>query len=225
MIDERDIETVGSSVIFSGCSSDQAADIAEKNGSVESFRRNETFSLCPDQPRFGVILEGEAAIYSEQNEKPALLRVAGRGDPIGIAGLYSDMQIKTCCRAKGEICRICFFTRESFEKILSGPGGVAVRLSTLKFLSNRVAFLNRRISCLTGGSSERKLASFILSHTGEDGSFINDLTMKSLSSAIDVGRASLYRALDRLTCAGAISYENNNITITDRSLLMKICGE
>ncbi len=225
MTEQSDTEALLMSPVFSGCSAVDAAEFAETFGVIESFPRGGLVSLGKDIPRFGIILSGSVMIYAESSaDKPALLRIAARTDPIGIAGLYSDIPIETKCVAGKDGCRICFFTRDSFEKITSSPSGEPVRTGFIKFLSKRVAFLNSRIGCLTGGTADRRLACFILSHLDSDGAYRSDLSMSSLSHALDVGRASLYRAIEKLEGLGAISYENNKITVIDAALLSKICS-
>ncbi|MBP5269594.1 MAG: Crp/Fnr family transcriptional regulator [Clostridia bacterium] len=221
----HDTEALLSSPVFSGCTAADAAEYAESFGVVESLPRGGLISLGREMPRFGIILSGSVMIYAESSaDKPALLRIAARTDPIGIAGLYSDIPIETKCVAGKEGCSICFFTRDSFEKITSSPAGEPVRMGFIRFLSKRVAFLNSRIGCLTGGTADRRLACFILSHTDSDGCYTAALSMSSLSHALDVGRASLYRALEKLERLGAISYENNTITVTDAAVLSKLCS-
>ena len=225
MTESETVNVLLSSPVFNGCEKKDVSLFLQKFGNTISFRRGEIIPLFDAEPRFALILEGSAAIYSEGGNKRALLRVASPPDPIGIAGLYSGLEISTVCEAENDGCVCCFFGLSGFEEIMSSSGGSVVRQNVLGFLSRRVAFLNSRIACLTGGSAIRRLAAFILANSDASGVFRPDITMKSLSSALDVGRASLYRALDRLTATGAITYKDNIISISDYSALEKICSE
>lgn len=213
------------SSVFTGCERQNVSRFLERYGTKIYFKRGDVIPLFDSEPRFAVILSGSAAIYSEGGGKRALLRVASPPDPIGIAGLYSGLEITTVCEAGPDGCECCFFGLTGFEEIMSSPGASVVRQNTLRFLSRRVAFLNSRISCLTGGTATKRLAAFILAHSDENGVFRPDISMKALSMALDVGRASLYRAIDRLAESGAISYKENIITIGDYDALIRICAE
>ena len=83
----------------------------------------------------------------------------------------------------------------------------------LGFLSGRIRYLNRKIGFLSAGSAERKLALYLASLGKETVRL--DASISALSELLDVGRASLYRAFDKLTEDGFIRKEGRNFTLLD----------
>ena len=83
------------------------------------------------------------------------------------------------------------------------------------FLSDRIRFLNRKIKFFTSGTAERRLALYLDSFP-ED-SFKIDESMSAVADMLDIGRASLYRAFDRLTEDGFIRRERDEITLLNRA--------
>ena len=68
---------------------------------------------------------------------------------------------------------------------------------------------------------KRRLAMFICSKSSEQ-SFSFALNASALSEMINVGRASLYRAFEKLISDGLISKEGKTITVLNRNELEKI---
>jgi len=96
----------------------------------------------------------------------------------------------------------------------------AFRMNYIRFLSERICFLNTKIACFTAGSPERKLASFLLSGC-PDGSDRYSLIINanSLSEMLNVGRASLYRAFEKMEADGLITKDGKQITVPDKNIL------
>ena len=86
--------------------------------------------------------------------------------------------------------------------------------SYISFLSERIKFLNRKILYYTAGSAERRLALYLTSFPSD--TVTPDLPMNALADLLDIGRASLYRAFDRLSEDGFITRDQNTVIIIDR---------
>jgi CRP-like cAMP-binding protein len=86
----------------------------------------------------------------------------------------------------------------------------------ITYLSDRIWFLNTKISALTAGSAEQRLAVFLL----EQGSVSSSMT--DLSHQLNVGRASLYRALDVLEADGYIRKGSKSIEVTNEDGLRQL---
>lgn len=89
----------------------------------------------------------------------------------------------------------------------------------LSFLSDRIDYLNKKITYITAGSAERKLATFFASF--EKAEFELPVSFSSLSDMLDIGRASLYRALDKLVSDGCIERDGNDIKIINKALMLE----
>ena len=156
----------------------------------------------------GIIRTGSASVYSGDSSRRVLMRFLSVGGIYGVAALFAAAAPPTRIVAGGD-CTVLKLPREAVRAMLHEDA--ALLDNYLEFMSGRVLFLNRKIACVTGGSAERRLAVHLLSLSDglpreSDGSVRITLASNytELSHLIDVGIASLYRALDSLEASGAI---------------------
>ena len=205
--------------LFAGCRQDLIEDIILTNATTIAFRSGELMET--EERAVGILLSGRGVIYSSDKGRQALLRFIAPGDAVGVAGLFADKapdtRIYACGDGKSEMF---FIGRESFERLMNEENDGRFRNNLIKFLSDRVTFLNSRIDCVTGGSAERKLALFIKnSPVSSNGEILLGMSMTALAHALDIGRASLYRAFDSLQNDGTITRDGNSIKILSRDTL------
>lgn len=170
-----------------------------------------------------VILRGEALVTKDGGEGHRIIMSTLRsGDIFGMAALfYEDDTFLTEIRAQKN-CRLLYLPKDWLEEALRAEPTLAINYITL--LSERIHFLNGRIDAFTGAQATDKLCAFLESHaTYEDNTLTVNLpyTMTELAKAINVGRASLYRAMAQLTEAGRIMKEGKHITLLDKKRLQE----
>jgi len=177
-----------------------------------------SFLQTPESPRaLGILLEGKAQIFSADTAKSVVLRTLSAPAVFGAASLFLPSE-QPLSRVVAE---------GSCEYVTLGETAVAWLLehdrqflfSYLAFLSDRVRFLNEKIACFTAGSAERRLALWLAA----DGTNTMTLpvSLSDLSDMLDIGRASLYRAFDKLTAEGFILKNGREITLVDRDAMLK----
>ena len=93
-------------------------------------------------------------------------------------------------------------------------------LDYIRYLSKRIYFLNKRIVSFTGGTAESRLANYLVSSFGDYKTYVLDIPMNQLAISLDIGRASLYRAFDKLIEAGAVEKKGKIIRLTDKDALI-----
>ena len=81
----------------------------------------------------------------------------------------------------------------------------------IRYLAGRVWFLNETISNLTAGTVEQRLAGFLLERPASG----IPSSMAGLARQLNVGRASLYRAMDALEAEGLIRRDGKTLTVLD----------
>ena len=96
---------------------------------------------------------------------------------------------------------------------------VAVRYQYIAFLAQKTLYLNQKISCLTAGSAEQKLAYWLDANASGD-IVQTQIPMNALCTMLDIGRASLYRAFDKLEQEGFIIREQKTVRILDRDRML-----
>lgn len=170
-----------------------------------------------DMRALGVILEGRAEICSADSGHCVILREIGAPGVFGAASLFCDGPDPMSRIVAKTACRVLFFSLEEVRALLGRDEGF--RDAYLAFLAGRVRFLNRKIRCFTAGSAERRLALWLCSEEGNTVTLPASLT--ALSDMLDIGRASLYRALDKLEGEGLIRREGRTITVISQDEILQ----
>ncbi len=158
----------------------------------------------------GLILDGSASVTTPTPGKETLLRFLSAGELFGIANLFSDSPYVSVIRAHGS-CRVLVIPEEAVRRLLEEDRSFLYHY--LSFLTDRIRYLNRKIGYLTAGSAERRLALYLASFGAETVHL--DASISALSELLDIGRASLYRAFDKLTEDGYLRKEGRKLTLLD----------
>lgn len=191
---------------------DHAYSILSKEKVV--FERGEIiYSPRSYQRKIGFVVSGECEVCREKHDGGRVkLNTLSQGQSFGISTVFSSEDFPTLIYATRRV-EIVFITQGELEKLIDAIPAVA--LNIIKFQSDRITFLNKKIETFSAGSVEDKLACFILDEYRKFGE--RDLTLNRMKTAdkLGVGRASLYRALDSLAEAGIIKLETKKIHIID----------
>lgn len=175
---------------------------------------NKNVLSCDVHP--GIVMKGEAAVYSADDERDVCLRLLGIGGFFGAVNMFSVAE-KFISTVKAEKkCTVLFISSAAFRKLLES--NKEFMYSYLAFLGERISFLNRKIRQFTAGSTERRVAVF-LDTLSENDEFTLPFSYSKLYEMLDIGRASLYRALDALTESKIIIRDGKRITVLDRTAL------
>ena len=166
----------------------------------------------------GIIMTGSAVVATSTSPDNTLLKMIRENDMFGIANLYSDNEsFPSVITAKSETTAI-LIDGDAFKKLIENDKDMLV--AYLGLLSTKIVYLNKKISTLTAGSTEKKLCVF-LAENEHDGVFDQNVSMSSLSEMLNIGRASLYRALDALSYHGLIIRDGKKIIIPDKYALLQ----
>ena len=217
----------GSSPLFAGYSPEETESIIAPLGSFRKYDPGEVVLMCGkdgETASLCVVLSGRVVIRSCDSKRSILLRFASAGSEVGAAGLFSSTPIETSVTACGDgPTEIFLISRDSVLTLIDKSFGARFRDNLFRLLSDKVRFLNERISCVTGGSAERRLAFFLNScRVSDDGTVDPGMSMTALAYSLDIGRASLYRAFDSLSSEGIIRRDGDKIIVTDKEKLEKI---
>lgn len=168
-----------------------------------------------------IFLSGTAEIFSADESRSVLLRTVGTGDVIGVSNLFSNEDFVSRVIATKK-CETVELSPTAFGKILEKDS--RAMYNYIAFLSRKIRYLNRKIVCLTAGSAERRLAYFLdssLSSECRECEQVITVQMNSLCEMLNLGRASLYRAADKLCEEGFISRDGKKIILLDRRGMME----
>ena len=179
----------------------------------------EIFSPADKRKRAVIFLSGKAEVYSADEGRSLLLRTFEKGQIVGVSNLFSSDDFSSRVIAVKK-CAVLEISPENFGKILESDK--TAMYNFLEFLSGKIRFLNRKIVTLTAGSAERRLAYFLDTSIPEGKDDTTEITvqMNSLCEMLNLGRASLYRAADRLCEEGFIERIGKTIRIINRKGMM-----
>ena len=169
-------------------------------GGVATFAAGETV-VSPEsrEHTVGIILSGKAIVVTPDKKKSTLLRYLGPKDLFGISNLFTENSFVSVIRTAAP-SKIFYIPADAVRYLLETDKEFMYRY--LKLLSGRICYLNNKIGYLTAGSAERRLAVYLMSL--ESNPVTLPLSISALSELLDIGRASLYRAFERLEADGYI---------------------
>lgn len=133
------------------------------------------------------------------------------GDVFGAAALFGSCEPYPSTVMALTPCRILLIPQETVSRWMAAVPQVGENY--VRFLSDRIRFLNRRLSTLTAGQSDGKLWRYLLAHRDAGGVVLLPGGMTELAERLDMGRSSLYRSMDALTEAGRIRREGKRIYV------------
>ena len=214
---DKEYETVANSKIFVGCDKERLRRVLA--GACETERFSSSDTICEPHvllKSIGIILCGSALVLSSDSDRHVLLRRLMPGDIFGVSSIFSkDYSFVSKIVAKGN-CSVAFIADTAMSELLENDS--TVLYNYINFLSDRIRFLNKKIRFFTSGSAERRLALYLDSFKSDKVTL--EESMSALADMLDIGRASLYRAFDRLAADGFIVREKDIITLTDPSKMV-----
>ena len=188
----------------------QLADVEER-----TFVKGETI-YDPENARraLAFVLEGRVRVCHGR----VVMNDLSAGDVFGAAALYGSTEPYPSTVVAASSCRILLIPQETVSRWMTSVPKVGENY--VRFLSDRIRFLNRRLSTLTAGPTDGKLWKYLLAHRDADGVVTLSGGMTELAERLDMGRSSLYRSLDALTDAGRIRRQGKQIILlkTEESL-------
>jgi CRP-like cAMP-binding protein len=167
----------------------------------ESFRR----SIC-------FVLSGTA--YARNGDVP--LNSFGAGDCFGAAALFTDDERYVTDVYAKTACEVVFITDTQLTGLFYSYPKTAVNY--ISFLSDRIRFLNRKISAFTVPSVEMGIVQWIKLNCVDGVCKVNG-GYSALARQLNIGRASLYRTLEKLESRGATERNGRSIAVINNELL------
>ena len=161
--------------------------------------------------RIGFILSGKCEILRQRCDGSSLsLNTLETHSCFGVLSAFSDSEFPTEIRAMRD-SEILFISKADIQDLIARCPTVS--LNIIGFLADRISFLNKKIATFTCSKAEDKLASFLVSEYAIRKTLSFPFNCQKTASVLNMGRASLYRALQSLCDSGLIDYDTKKITI------------
>ncbi len=196
--------------LFGGLDEEALCAIEQRLEPTVTYRRGQVvYNTHAFRRAVGLIVRGAVTVRSAGEVVITHLRA---GEIFGVAALFDNEQETYVTEILAdEDTAVRFIPQELMSRLVAEFPPVAERY--IRFLSDRVRFLNRKLSALTVGNAENRLYHYLLSHQDEQGTILLPDTMTELAKALNMGRSSLYRSLDTLVHEGILTKEGKHYRI------------
>lgn len=155
----------------------------------------------------GIVISGECTVYNHQTE----LNHITQGRCFGAAAIFAKEAYVTTIKTK-KASRIAFLTSEDLTTLFRTFPEMAVRY--IEFLSERILFLNHKIDSFTAPTSEEAVTEYLKKHQSAEGVVEIEGGYARLSRELSIGRATLYRVMNKLEEEQKISKNGNRIQLS-----------
>lgn len=190
--------------------------LLEQEVQLGCFKKGEVI-YSPDsfEESMGLFLKGSAV--AEKNNGSVILNTFSPGSCFGVASLFSrSRRYVTTVKAQSD-CLVAFFSGDSMTRLFREEPQIS--LNYIAFLASRIHFLNRKIDQFTAVSAEDKVALWLLEQAEQENPFQLSVSYAKLADMLDLGRSSLYRALDALEAAGILHKDGKLLTVLNMEKL------
>lgn len=214
--EQKAIKILASSRIFSAADKAQLSVLVNDADTVlREFTKGQQIFPCHGIRRaVGVLLTGGCQV----SKGKLIISTAEPGYIFGAVTLYNDSEDFVTAISATKPSKVLFIGKNAIDRLLQSNFEVAK--GYLAYLSERVYFLSGKIDAISSGSGEEKLARFLLERRrNEKGEVELPLNVSKLAQQLGIGRASLYRAFDRLNSSGAIMHNGKSVCIVDEEKL------
>jgi len=176
----------------------------------ENFSQGKILQNCKNHCKIGIIVKGKAIIKS--GDDGVIIKKLSQNDIYGVASLFDTPAHLTSVVAVTD-CTVITMDKAFVETCIKENNQVA--LNYIEFLAKRVSFLNRKINAYTAKSAENKLYTYLLQLPREENEINLPVDMSTVAKMLGIGRATLYRALEKLENNGTILKQDKKIFLKE----------
>lgn len=193
--------------LFKNISEDELNKIFSTNGlKEETFSSQTVFYNYQSCDKIGIIIKGRAVIRSGIDG--VIIKKLTIGDMYGVASMFEKPSHSTIVMSVKD-CTVLTMNKEFIENCIKISTTFATNYIML--LSQKINFLNNKINFFTAKSAENKVYSYLLQLPRKGNKLEMTIDMSTMAKMIGIGRATLYRALDKLETCGTIEKINKTI--------------
>ncbi len=211
-----ELNILAESIIFAGC------DVCLLEGlcdhplcRLELYKSGQTVGCAGGA--LGVLIKGRIVVHAQKEGKKLLLNCHEKGAVFGFSSLFQEQPSAFCTemRAKGN-AQVLWIDEILLLELIEQDSRVACNI--IAYQASKIRFLNSKILSLTRpGAEERLYAHLCAMKRNADGQIAVPVHMSEISARLNVSRASVYRALDRLIAEGKVEKSGNTLIIKTKN--------
>lgn len=158
----------------------------------------------------GYIISGKAFAVNN-NGQGVFMKTFEKGSCFGAAAVFGGVEKYVSTIIAKTDTEVLFISEDNLKEIFKRKPETAINY--ISFLSDKVRFLNKKLSVLSCHSAEETVYNYLSSVADSDGYAIIPKNMTLFSKTLGIGRATLYRSFTSLEESGKILRENNRIKV------------
>lgn len=208
--------------LFKGISEDDLTTLCRDLRVESALYKKQTDIFLPSDTheRIAFIMYGGCLVERiKPNGESIPLNLLTSGASFGIQSVFSSEDFPTRVRAIKET-EVLFIERGELVRLIESSPAIA--FNVISFLSGKIYFLTKKIATFSSDTTYDRVASHLYMQYLRSESDQLELNCKRTAEALNIGRASLYRALQTLCDEGIIKFETKKIYITDPMGLERI---
>lgn len=153
------------------------------------------------------LLSGKAKVYAQSGS--TVMRNLEPGEFFGAASLFCEKDTAGSVTA-ANACIVAYLAEDAVTRLIEASPRFG--RNYIAFLSDRIRFLNRKIYSFTGIGIEERVLNALRTFADQSGKVVLPFSMGELANRLNIGRSSLYRAIDSLIASNELE-KNKNIYI------------
>lgn len=211
MLTSQELETLSATALFRGYSSQQLMGLLKQYGWEKRTFAKGAVIYAPDHFRkeLACVLSGQVLVTKGDGE--LVVSLLERADLFGAAALFNAEEEYVSTLTARSKSSVLFLSQDSVRQLIDSQ--LLFRGNYIRYLSCRIRFLSDKIDTLIQGSGEKKLSGFLLRQMDADGTVRLACSMTELAARLNIGRASLYRELQKLEHRGILTRDGKTIVI------------
>lgn len=198
-------------MVFASVPEDELLQWLKNEGEWRKFRRGEALEYAAGYScALGLLFAGSACV----RKGAAVISQLQTGELFGAVTLFLQEDAYATDITAEKACIVLFLRKDAVCKAMQRYPQLAQ--GYIAYLSQRVRFLTQRIAAFTFGSAEQKLLHYLKSQAQKDTHQRKMIPIQNysvLANKLDIGRASLYRALGELEKRAVIRREEGHILL------------
>ena len=216
---KEEIKVIKNCFLFENTSEEILEEIMKKALQITEYEKDEViYQKNNFKKSLALVLRGCVEIYRGK----LLMNKLCEGGVFGVTAVFNENEQYISKVVAVKKCKIAFISENNLRVLFNTDANFAVNY--IKFLSDRIDFLNRKIDNFSAPDAEVTLARFICQNATYNSKFQHEVGVKSYSETaqrLNIGRASLYRALEALEAEGLIQKDGKTLRIKNFELLQK----
>lgn len=202
---------IKNSILLEGLSEQEKQEILSTLCNTVNFKKGDIiFSAEKFENAIGVVQSGSAFAVSGGSGN-LYMQNFKKGSVFGVASIFGNKETYVSTIVAKTACEILFINENELKNIFFKYPQTA--LNYITFLSNKIRFLNEKLSLISSPSCEDTVLKYLSLSADSNGYIQIPKNMTLLAKSLGLSRATLYRSLDNLQNSGIILKENNLIKV------------